>query len=45
MADALSVTREGDMLVETQHPAGFGWDYLEEGPTWRVRLTKRGKGG
>jgi uncharacterized protein (DUF2249 family)/hemerythrin-like domain-containing protein len=28
--------------LEAQHPAGFGWDYLEEGPTWRVRLTKRG---
>jgi len=31
--------------LEVQHPAGFGWDYLEEGPTWRVRITKRSKGG
>lgn len=28
--------------LEALHPAGFGWDYVEEGPTWRVRLTKRG---
>jgi uncharacterized protein (DUF2249 family)/hemerythrin-like domain-containing protein len=28
--------------LEALHPAGFGWDYLEEGPTWRIRLTKRG---
>jgi uncharacterized protein (DUF2249 family) len=28
--------------LEAQHPAGFGWDYLERGPTWRVRLRKSG---
>lgn len=28
--------------LEAQHPAGFGWDYLEQGPAWQVRLTKRG---
>lgn len=28
---------------EARHGNGFGWDYLEEGPTtWRVRISRRG---
>ena len=26
---------------ETEHPSGFGWDYLDLGPaTWRIRISK-----
>ena len=26
---------------ETEHPSGFGWDYLDRGPTaWPLRSTK-----
>jgi uncharacterized protein (DUF2249 family) len=24
----------------TDHPDGYGWDYLERGPAWRIRITK-----
>lgn len=26
---------------ETEHPSGFGWDYLDRGPAaWRIRISK-----
>ncbi len=25
---------------ETDHPRGYGWEYLETGPVWRIRISK-----
>lgn len=25
---------------QAEQPGGFGWDYLERGPIWRVRISK-----
>lgn len=25
---------------QAEQPGGFGWDYLERGPVWRVRISK-----
>lgn len=25
---------------ERDHPGGYGWEYLEEGPVWRIRISK-----
>ncbi|MEP6873311.1 MAG: DUF2249 domain-containing protein [Burkholderiales bacterium] len=25
---------------QAEQPGGFGWDYLEGGPIWRVRISK-----
>jgi uncharacterized protein (DUF2249 family) len=25
---------------QAERPGGFGWDYVERGPVWRVRMTK-----
>jgi len=25
---------------QAERPGGFGWDYLERGPVWRVRISK-----
>ncbi|ODU20876.1 MAG: hypothetical protein ABS80_18045 [Pseudonocardia sp. SCN 72-51] len=24
----------------TDHPDGYGWEYLDRGPAWRIRITK-----
>jgi uncharacterized protein (DUF2249 family) len=25
---------------QAEQPGGFGWDYLERGPVWRVRISR-----
>jgi uncharacterized protein (DUF2249 family) len=25
---------------DTDHPGGYGWEYVERGPTWRIRISK-----
>jgi uncharacterized protein (DUF2249 family) len=25
---------------ETDHPGSYGWEYLEKGPVWRIRISK-----
>ncbi|OHV05657.1 DUF2249 domain-containing protein [Mycobacterium talmoniae] len=25
---------------ETDHPGSYGWEYLERGPVWRIRISK-----
>jgi uncharacterized protein (DUF2249 family) len=25
---------------ESDHPGGYGWEYLEKGPVWRIRISK-----
>ena len=46
IGEALELVNDHDPLPLYDHfraeqPGGFGWDYLERGPTWRVRITKR----